>query len=149
MKKTILSVILVLLLGWVLIGCEPPPEGEFDPNLPDDLKSFLGTSLTNAIKLPADTDFDGWWKSDDGKNFIIAWTEADDDKWTAYRSAWGKPKASINARGIAETADFISVLPVSGLSMATIQYYKEKSGTIDPTTFNVSENSIVFLGVKN
>jgi len=171
MKKTILSVLLVLLLSFVLIGCKDEEPEEFDPSLPDDLKSFLNSKnsgLASRIQVPENTNFDKWQQV--GSNIVyIAWSDADDDKWAAYKTKWGAAvKPSINARGILSLADATGAeeLTVQGMNPVFIEFYK-KSGTFSDTGeniasnpedpdnpivtggFEISANTIVFYGVIN
>jgi len=134
MKKTIIPIILVMLLGWVLVGCGPE---EFDPSLPDGLKEHLGNK---SIKLPKDTNFHDWIE-DEGVTYI-AWSDADEAKWTAYVKDTNATLITANVRAVQVSATHKASINISGTNKAQIEYYAD-GGYVGTDEFVIPSGSIV------
>ena len=150
MKRMILPIVLVMLLGWVLVGCGPK---EFDPEMPKDLKDHLNgisSGLANRVHVPADTNFDGWNELTvaEGDATVIAWVDADQEKWEAYKLLWNIPSgsSSVNSRLVVTTSKFHDIA-VSGFKSARILFY-ESAGTADYWDYDVARGTILFVGIK-
>jgi len=141
MKKTIISVLMVLLLSLVLFGCGKECEvcGEVDcickaasaSNLSPEAISAL-TSLgenPNTFPTPLGTTFDKFKVGAYG--IVIVWKDANQSMFDYYKSAWA-------ARAITNVGDnsFFT-------GNASIEFFST-AGTI--ATVDYDANSIVFMG---
>jgi len=150
MKKTVLSVLLVLLLSFVFMGCNK--EEEPDP-------AELSSSAKKAIKdmdvdpdeilVPAGCTFkffdtaSGW-----DENFIfLVWTGADATKFSNYKTEWGKVTPKSNMRAVlGNPDDQDSLYGKTGFDTANIYFFIE--GGVNEADIEIPNNSIVFRGSK-
>jgi len=133
MKKTILSILVVLLLSFVLAGCvdeEPADPADLSA---EAIKAVEGYGWdSDDIPVPADTTFHGHYLHSVAGLFLV-WKDADLAKYDAY-------KASFAARAAFTRDDIVDIKGESG----TIFFYPVAS-TDDG--IDVPANSIV-LNIK-
>jgi len=150
MKKMILPIVLVMLLGWVLVGCG---DKEFDPSLPSDLNDHLGTKKS-IVKLPKDTNFHDWYGGGSAGYTYIAWSDADETKWLDYCKEYSVTSQTlqINSRAseipdarLKFKADITSKFTGNNaVSRAEIHYY-DVGGVIDSTDLEIPSGSIILF----
>ena len=154
MIKKWLAILLVAVLCSVFLGCgDDPPEEEKDPSaLPSELVTYLKDTLgIENLKTPAGTTFDHWRKYGNDEGVCIAWKDAEEKEFDAYKTAWGgSVKANVSARAIAQTSDEFD-LTITGITTAFVNFYGAgKGGDVADITpaFAVESNSIFFGAIK-
>ena len=133
MKKTILSILVVLLLSFVLAGCDEELVDPADLDK-DAIKAVEDFGLDpDDILVPAGTTFHGHYRHASAGLFLT-WGDADQEKYNAYKASF--------ARALVSTAE--DAVTVKGASSAKIYFYAT-AGSEDG--IEVPANSIV-LNVK-
>jgi len=148
MKKTILSVLLVLLLSFVILGCKDEEEEYvFSAETDTALKSF-GITPKDILK-PANCTFSRHEVTiaafDDYIHLI--WTGADSTKYTAYETAWSNaPVKNLSSKSAREitVGGTLAMGDKTDFDSANIFYYSE--GGTDAYGVTVPTNSIVLVG---
>ena len=145
MKKTLLSVLIVLLLSFVLFGCggdacevcgETPcickaaSASNLSP-LARDALTALGEEPA-TFPTPLGTTFDKFDATAYG--IVIVWKDANQSMFNNYKSAW-------------EARAAFPVVSYSSLDSATIDFYSTE-GTESAFSLEYSAGSIVFSGTK-
>jgi len=140
LKKTILSVVLILALCLTVIGCSEDPEDEdpFPSNFPESLRTILkGMGLSGFI-APSGGNYIGYNYSDN--EVSIAWGNGTQAMLDAYNTAWiARSVLAVDAKPLHETTTF------NGWELANISFYDE---TLTIGQLSIPANSIVFAGKK-
>jgi len=148
MKKTVLSVLIVLLLSVVMIGCggdpcevcgEPSKDCICNAASESVIPSLVLTELGLAegdVLAPLGTKYLGCEKSLDGKNIAIYWEGANQAMFDYYFDAW-------RSRSQESVVDFAR----DKFSTATI-IYRDKEGVSSATTIEYPAGTIIFQGTK-
>jgi len=152
MKKTILSVLIVLLLSFAVLGCGDQPcevcgaatkaecicQAASASNLSSlaiaDLKT-MGEN-TDTFPTPLGTTFDKYQYASASNMILIVWKDANQAMFDHYKKAW-----ETRARAATQVGDYSSFVS------ASIEFYPD-AGT-DPTfSISIPEGAIVFVGKK-
>ena len=130
MKVKMISVLAILALCFVFLGC-PDPEDEFKPALTGGALTWLSDRdiAASDILVPADTNYAGYQDTSGvyGDTLYMKWTDATAAKYQAYFDAW-------SARAVIDADEVDSVKSkIPGLGAydtAQIRFYSE-AGFID------------------
>jgi len=150
MKKTVLSVLLVLLLSFVFMGCDKEEEPD-----PAELSSSAKKALVSMgiepddILVPAGCTFkafDTFSGFSDDLIWLI-WTNADSTKFGNYMAAWNNvsPKSLKIGRAVESPTGELVISEKTDFDTANIYFYTT-GGIDDDTGMDVPNSSIVFLG---
>ena len=150
MKKTVLSVLLVLLLSFVVLGCNK--EEEPDPaELSSGAKKAIKDMDVNPddILVPAGCTFkffDTFTGADDYLLYLV-WTGADATKFSNYKDEWDKKpvKSSVSARALV-VGDTKGISNKTDFDTANIIFYTE--GGENEASIEIPGDSIVFIGTQ-
>ncbi|MCL2759927.1 MAG: hypothetical protein FWD22_06905 [Treponema sp.] len=146
MKKTILSVVLILALCFTIIGCPKDPEDD------DDFPSDFPSALVTILKGMGVTSFigpsGGAYSSykhipasgEDGELLGISWVNCTEAMLDAYKAAW-------DARSVTDKKNHDMTAKFPTLTMANIAFY-ETGGEHTQLSFTIPNNSILFSALK-
>ena len=140
MKKTIMSVLIVLLLSFSFIGCgEEEDPAALSVEAEDRLKAM---DINPAdIIVPADCVFDRFVpiNNPSNKEIYIIWKGASSSKYQSYYNTWtARPVRALNPVG--DIGNFTNRVP--GADAITTYYFTE-GGTDSTLGISVSDESIV------
>jgi len=147
MKKTVISVLVVLLLSVMVLGC---PTGPCDVcgEEPCICKAATASNLsalaiadlktmgenTDTFPTPLGTTFDKYKYASATSMICIVWKDANEAMFDHYKEAWAsRARASVSDN--------------SSFAMATIDFFST-GGTIQDWEVAYNDGSIVFIGKK-
>jgi len=146
MKKSVLSVLLILALSIAFIGCGGEDEN-FPSNFPADLITALEAMGIDSFTAPEGAVFDDFeYRAVDSNQTIdIVWKNANEDLFDAFFELWG-----VSRSVVAETDNFVVVTgKFSSLGYANLSFYDEGEGGALGDDLVIEDGSIVFFGSVN
>ena len=150
MKKTVISVLIVLLLSFTVLGCGDQPcevcgaatkaecicQAASASALTEDVIKDLPTGITAAdVLTPLGTKLHAH-KKGGTNNIVILWKDANQAMFEHYEKAW-----KANERAV-QIGDY------SAFTMAVIEFYAE-AGTVAGWDLSYPAGTIYFMGQKN
>jgi len=147
MKKTVVSVLMILALSLAFVGCGNPEPDPFPSDFPKPLVKQLEKMGVKSFIAPEDVKFESWeFENDD---LHIAWSKGSEAKLNKYEQALKKEAKAKSSIPDVSLLDEDKIKDVSAyfksLDIAFI-YFIEEVFELDGKT--VPKNSILFSAAE-